>query len=410
MLPILVLGVRRFALLVGFGGRSIDDLKLDQHKHDVATLELGLLTPVHTLDQVVHAHGQVGDEVQNPEVVAREFVLVAGPVLAACERAGADGVEGLWVDQGVHGLARDHIVEGDEPAQHGAQGRDDVVSALDDQAKAQPIEDSSRAGRPLDEHLGQQRLAGLARPLKLDHGRAHGAQLIEDLEHALLHTLEEIEVRDRKQRPQLPGVEVIEDVHHLEQGAGVALLPAGPELARGHQRQLHKRSRVRDDLVDVKLEHTLEVVGRVGAQGLDARPVVRVVPIEGVEGEQTARVGLGLVVEPIPVDHRLATEQQTQLVGVLEGDLGQRVRGAGPVRLTLVRLTQGLGDPKGSHASGPIGLAQGVERGLPIMRLGHGVVCGSRLARSTLQAVRRVKRSVPTRRPTETSAAVTFPI
>src|SRR5690606_2631137 len=127
------------------------------------------------------------------------------------------------------------------------------------------------------QELGQQRVTSLARPLKLDDRRADGAQLIEDLEHALLDALEQLRVRQRQPSPKLAGVEVIEDVHDLEQHTGVALLLAGPEPTRGHQRELHEGGGARELVVDVELEDSPEVIDGVAAERVEPLAVAGVV-------------------------------------------------------------------------------------------------------------------------------------
>src|SRR5690606_3166160 len=62
----------------------------------------------------------------------------------------------------------------------------------------------------------------------------------------------------------------------------------------------------------------------------DPLAVTRVIPIEAVEREQPARVGLARVVEAMPIDHRLAAEQQAKLVRVLQLDVLERRVRLGP--------------------------------------------------------------------------------
>ncbi len=128
VLALFVALVRILALLVGGRGLLIHHLKLGEHEHDLPVLFVQRIAGL--AHEGADAHRQVGHEVDDPvagpgELVGRDRELFVGTDLLLELRdepaQGSAGQKARERHDLVHALARDHIVERDQPMQQLAQ-------------------------------------------------------------------------------------------------------------------------------------------------------------------------------------------------------------------------------------------------------------------------------------------------
>ncbi len=225
------------------------------------------------------------------------------------------------VEERVRGLSGDHVVEREDLAHQIVEHREDVVGLTGHDPEAQLVVDGSGDRLLLRQELRVERILVLAAADEFQDGKAlcqHRADHPVDL---LLDQVKDLLVGHREHEEELAGLEVMDDVHHLQDGAG-AELPVAPAGGEHEQRlDVGVRHRLRDGEVEVALEVADRgVLHRLGAR--DVRRVRRGVLLGAQKRLRRAPV---LEVQAMPVDDRAAAQQKTDRLEVGQRELIERL-------------------------------------------------------------------------------------
>ncbi len=246
------------------------------------------------------------------------------------------------VEDRVDALARDDVVEREEPLGQVEQDGEDVVRAPRDDAEAQLVVDGRGGGLGLGQELGVERVLVLPPADELGDGEARREHAADDAVDLLLDQVEHVLVGHRDGVEELAPVEVMDDVHRLEDGARAEL----PVTAAGREQEQLLHGGALDGLGDGELEVATQVGDRLVLDALQPRPIGGLVGTELLRDEEAAGGGGVLEVEAVPVDDRVAAEDEAErlelhqrelVVGLEPSDDGivheaQRINGATSAR------------------------------------------------------------------------------
>jgi hypothetical protein len=177
-------------------------------------------------------------------------------------------------------------------------------------AEAELVEDGRRDRVLLCEQLRDDAVARLAAPVERHDGKALLAQLVCGSNDAPLREIEQIGFRQRRLEPQLRRLEVIDDVHQLEDDAGLDLAATEASRLAGHHEQIADVLRVLEVVGEVEPEVLLEVVHRLGVHEVDPAEVLWVVEVDQVELEEPIDVGATRESHAVPVDDGVALQDE----------------------------------------------------------------------------------------------------
>ena len=123
-----------------------------------------------------------------------------------------------------------------------AEHRRDVGRAPREDAVADPVEDLRRHRLLLDEQLRHQRVARLAVALELHHGQAGLGHPARHRHDPAVHPVGQVGLAHGGAEEQLAGLQVVDDVHHLEHHAGDAAVAGGLGHAAREQEEVRRSS------------------------------------------------------------------------------------------------------------------------------------------------------------------------
>jgi len=228
-------------------------------------------------------------------------------VISGRNRDSGGPAQGLAnLDDVVHGLAGDDVVEWDEARGQLAQHEHQLLLGVRDHAEAELVVDVGGDRLLLGQELGDQAVGVLTAPLELDDGAADGLDLLDGPQRLLLDEVEDLVVGDGELGQELAAGEVVHDVHDLQDDAGVG---AAPPLLRGDEQEIARRHAVCDLVGDLQAEVALEVLDGRLAQLAEPAHVVLVLRLELVDPEEAVDLLAIREVEAVPVDDRSAAEQ-----------------------------------------------------------------------------------------------------
>ena len=314
-------------MLVRRLGLAVDDLELADDEDDGAERPRARRGSFEELTR--EAHGHVDDEVDDPVVVGREDVVARCVVLIG---AGLHVLEvrlevllllavALEVEDRVDALARDDVVERKELLLEKLDDREDVIALARHDPEAQLVEDLRGDGLALGEELRVERIFVLPAPDELGDRKALREHTSDDAIDLLLDEVEDLLVGHREHEQQLTPIEMMDDVHALQDRAraGLAVTAAGRELEELFDRRLL------DGLGDRVFEVAPEVADRLGLDRVHARAVGGLVGVE-LLGEEELGDLLGILeVQAVPVDDRVAAEEKPYSLEVGERELVDRL-------------------------------------------------------------------------------------
>ena len=219
------------ANLVGFGGAGIDDLELGEHEHHRAIVhEQGVRgRPV---QQLVHAHRKVGDEIHHPVAGPREFIdhwrALVGRHRRQIEQLGQVAPQGciafhktVQVHDVIERFPGNHVVERHQPLHQLAQDENDLILGMRDHTKAQLVVDIRRDVVAFGQQLGDEAVRLLATPLELHDGAARALHFLDGAQDFVLDRAKNLVSTHRQASDDLAARQVLQHVHHLEHHAGV---------------------------------------------------------------------------------------------------------------------------------------------------------------------------------------------
>ena len=322
------------ALLVLLGGLLVDDLELHQREHRLGAPRLLILLGEEGID----AEGQIDDEVEHLVGAAREGVsALAAPLAGLLRLVAQRQVQLVDVrpqlggplhqlperDEVVLGLRGHHVVEGHQGSHQVVQHRHHVLHLAGDHPVAHLVEDLRRHRLPLGDELGDDRVLGLHVPDELDDGEPEPLHLPGALHHPLVDHGGDVALGHLGAEEQLASLEVVDDVHHLEHDAGdlpVALWVPGVQ-PRGEEEEIVDLAGPGDGRRHPVAEGRAEVLHRVGEDAVEQRPVERIGVAELVQPEEVVDLVAVAEVQPPPVDHRAAAQEEPQRLQIVEVEL-----------------------------------------------------------------------------------------
>ena len=186
------------------------------------------------------------------------------------------------------------------------------------------IVDLRRQRLLLGEQLGDHAVAGLHAPRRGGDGHALATELVDGVVHPVRDELAELVLGDARPVQEPARFDVVDDVHHLQHQAGHLPQPRLALPARVEEEVLHL-GWMRHRVADVIAEGGTQIVDGLVEDALEPRAVEGIVGLEQAEPQVAVHLVLGLEVEPPPVDHRPAAQDQPHPLQVSERPLlGQR--------------------------------------------------------------------------------------
>ena len=254
------------------------------------------------------------------EAVVAEGELVVDPGLEVLDHGPEVRLalaEAPEVEDGVDALAGHDVVEGQEPLRQIEKHRQDLVGAARDDAEAELVVDRRRRRVGLGQELGVERVLVLPPADELGDGEARREHPADDPVDLLLDQVEHVLVGHRDGEEKLASIEVMDDVHRLEDGAG-AELPV--PFARGEHEHLLDGG-AGDGAGDRELEVPAQVGDRLVLDALEAGTIRGLVRVEFLRLEEGAGLRDVFQVEPVPVDDRVAAEDEPDRLELHQGEL-----------------------------------------------------------------------------------------
>ena len=137
----------------------------------------------------------------------------------------------------------------------------------------------------------------------------------------------EVRLPDGGAEEELARLEVVDDVHHLQDDAGDPPVAVGLGRARREQEQLAHVLRLRDGYRDPVPELGAEVLDRLREDRADPALVARVLEVELVQPEEARHLLLRGELEPAPVDDGPAAQQEPERLELPHPHLLERAEG-----------------------------------------------------------------------------------
>ena len=170
-------------------------------------------------------------------------------------------------------------------------------------------------------------------------------------QHPPVDPLRQVRLADGGPEEQLPRLQVVDDVHDLQHHAGDAAVPARLGNARGEEEQGAEILRLGHRGRHPVPEGVAEVVDGLAQDGAQPPLVAGVLQVEEAEPEEVLHLRGVPEVEPHPVDHRAAAQQEAELLQLRHAQALERAEDV---------LQTGSSDLEGHVASrGPAGVAGG---------------------------------------------------
>jgi hypothetical protein len=236
---------------------------------------------------------------------------------------GLEAVPFLEGDQLIHGRAGYDVIEGEDGVKEMQEDLHDVLAPSRDDAVPDTVIDLRGDGLALAQELGDDALLGLAPPLVAEKGRVREAERGQGAFDLVLGQAEEIAEADRAVVEEFPAVDVVDDVHRLEDAAGLGLEPAFATRVGGRAEEIQDAGGVLEGLeqirVDLELQLALEIGDGLRVDRPEAVQVLGATQVELVDPQKIADLVVGPKTQTGAVDHRTALEHELEEIEILGG-------------------------------------------------------------------------------------------